>query len=475
MSWVTCISMPVFWVNIRRFLLLLVFASGGVIGQPACAFDIPTPQNQPKTISTTPFGVPQDFGPVTALPPITDLDTQSGAGHLPDGMTVQTRITPMPNATANGFLERAPFLVTLTITDRNKTLASLTLHRPYGEHIQTRRIDIDQQLRSIDGRMANVRVYRFAVTPLAAGDIELKFAEMTFREVGDSATRYAFIPVARTLTVSPLPGFWPAYLPVTPSLAISSDPLPKLAAGQPVDWVLHITGQNLTTYALSKLLDEQLIGTAALGVGHAEIRRATDDKPPADDPLAQTFTVRISLLPDPQGQGDTNGMLPELRLPFIDSTVADPGQHISETVLPARSISWPAPASARVLDAVQFWWWRVLLLLVVAYGLGYALNDARKRWQRRRQHRAAQVELAELDTPRAVLHRLRQLTGESSIKGMIERAPNPRFMAALHALDAACYGNSDEPVSENWPQTHQELVRWLPKVFFNAPRPTASD
>lgn len=451
----------------------------GSIGQPACAFDIPTPQNQPKTINTTPFGVPQDFGPVTPLPPITDLDTQSGAGHLPDGMMVQTRITPMPNATANEFLERAPFLVTLTITDRNKTLASLTLHRPFGEHIQTRRIDINQQLRSIDGRMANVRVYRFAVTPLAAGDIELKFAEMTFREVGDSDTRYAFIPVARTLTVRPLPGFWPAYLPVTPNLSISQEPLPKLASGQPVDWVLHITGQNLTAYALRKFLDEQLIGTAALGVGHAEIRHATDDKPPVDDPLAQTFTVRISLLPDPQGQGATKAALPRLRLPFIDSTVADPGQQLSETVLPARSVRWPAPASARVLNAVQFWWWRVLLLLVLAYGLGFALNDARKRWQRRRQHRAAQVELAELNTPWAVLHRLRQLTGESSIKGMIERAPNPRFIAALQALDAACYGNSDGPISEkwleNWPQTHQELVRWLPKVFFNAASPTASD
>jgi hypothetical protein len=463
---------------LRRLVPRLLFTGLcllGIIGQPAYAFDIPTPQNQPKTINTTPFGVPQDFGPVTALPPITDLDTQSGAGHLPDGMTVQTRITPMPNATANGFLERAPFLVTLTITDRNKTLASLTLHRPFGEHIQTRRIDINQQLRSIDGRMANVRVYRFAVTPLAAGDIELKFAEMTFREVGDSATRYAFIPVARTLTVRPLPGFWPAYLPVTPSLTISSEPLPNLASGQPVDWVLHITGQNLTTYALSKLLDEQLIGTAALGVGHAEIRRATDDKPPVDDPLAQTFTVRISLLPDPQGQGATNGGLPELRLPFIESLGSAPGQQLSEAVLPARAISWPAPASARVSAAVQFWWWRVLLLLAVAYGLGFALNDANKRWQSRRQHRAAQVELAELDTPRAVLHRLRQLTGESSIKGMIERAPNPRFVAALQALDAACYGNSDGTILKDWPQTQQELVRWLPRVFFTARRSTASD
>jgi hypothetical protein len=64
-----------------------------------------------------------------------------------------------------------------------------------------------------------------------------------------------------------------------------------------------------------------------------------------------------------------------------------------------------------------------------------------------------------------VLQLLRRLTGESSINGMICRAPNPRFMAALHALDAACYGDTQAPPSQ-WAQTHEELVRWLPRVFF---------
>lgn len=445
-----------------RWLALMAFLGIGLPWQSAQAFDIPTPQNQSKTINTTPFGVSQDFAPVTPLPPTNALDARSGAGHLPDGMTVRTEIT----RPANGFLQGAPFLVTLTVIDRKKSLASLTLHRPFGEYIQTRRIDIDQQLRSVDGRMANVRVYRFAVTPLAAGEVKLEFAEMTFREVSDAASRYAFIPVARTLPVRPLPGFWPAYLPVTPALRITEEPLPLLTAGQPVFWVLHISGQNLSDYALGKLLDEQLLGSAALGVGPAEIRLAANALPPADDALAQTFTVRIPLLPDPEGKGATQGELPLLRLAYIDSQEKDPGQKLSEVMLPAREAHWPAPVRARLAQAVQYGWWRALLLLALAYGVGFALNDAWRRWQRRRRHRAAQAELAAVDRPQAVLGLLRRLTGEQTIGGMIRRAPNPRFMAALHDLEAACYCVNDA-LPPDWLQTHEELVRWLPRVFFS--------
>lgn len=434
----------------------------GLSGHSAAAFDIPTPQNQPQAITTTPFGTPKDFGPITPLAPITELDSSAGAGHLPDGVTIHTAIT----APANGFLLRAPFLVTLTIIDRNKSIASLTLHRPHGDHIEARRIDINQQLSPIDGRMANVRVYRFAVTPLAAGTVALDFAQMTFREVGDADTRYAFIPVARILSVRPLPGFWPAYLPVSPALSITEEPLPAMAAGQPVDWVLHINGRDLSEYALRKLLQEQLLGTSALGIGHAQINRSPDAPVPAADVLAQTFDVRIPLLPDPEGKGLTQGVLPALRLPFIDSRGATPGQVLNEAVLPARVLHWSAPANVRLAEALEFWWWRGLLLLALAYGVGFALNDAWRRWQRRQRHRAAQAALAALESPQAVLQLLRQWTGESSINGMMRRAPNPRFMAALRELDAACYRPANA-LPPQWPQTHDELIRWLPRVFFN--------
>lgn len=435
---------------------------GGALGS-AQAFDIPTPQNQPKTINTTPFGTPTDFAPVTALPEVTTLNTTDGAGHLPEGVSVRTEITVPPE----GLLQRAPFLVTLTLLDTQKNIASLTLHRPFGERIATRRISISQQLEPVDGRMSNVRVYRFAVTPLAGGEISLNFAEMTFQVVGEPGSRYAFIPVARRLIVRPLPAFWPEYLPVTPTLRLIQTPLPPLRAGEPVDWPLRITGRGLTEHALAQLLDEQLVGTEALAIGAVQIRRSPTEPVPGSDELAQTFDVRIPILPDPQGQNATTSTLPALRLPFINSAAADPGAVLDAALLPAQTLHWQPTARAQFTQAIGFWWWRVLLGLILLYGLGYALRDMWQRRARRRHHAAAQRQLAHCQTPKAALQVLREVTGQVSIHGMIARAPNPRFVAALQALDAACFAaeRATEP-DKDWPATQAELVRWLPKVFF---------
>ncbi|OYV27050.1 MAG: hypothetical protein B7Z82_06640 [Halothiobacillus sp. 20-54-6] len=449
-------------MNARRLLMLIGFFM--ILGQNAAwAFDIPTPQNQPKVLNTTPFGTVKDFGPITPLAPITDMNSPLGAGHLPDGVEVRTVITP----SQQGFLTQAPFLVTLTITDKNKSIASLTLHRPYGDSIDTRRISIAQRLESIDGRMANVRVYQFAVSPLSAGALELKFAEMTFREVGDASTNYAFIPVARSLTVRPLPGFWPEYVPVSPALTITQAPLPSLVAGQPVDWRLQVSGRGLTEHALKQIFDEQLLGDSALALGDAEIRLSPTQPVPRDDVLAQTFDIRIPILPDPQGQNAIKGRLPALRLPFIDSHSAEPGRTLRFAELPTQSVKWPAPASARAWQALRYWWWRALVGTLLLYGLGFALTDVWRRMARRQRHHTAQQKLSLCQTPLEMVHALREVTGESSINGMIHRAPNPRFMAALRALDAACYALEPTP-PHDWENTQQELARWLPRTFFES-------
>ncbi|OYY56127.1 MAG: hypothetical protein B7Y53_02480 [Halothiobacillus sp. 28-55-5] len=448
---------PVLWLGLGLWCAL----------GAAQAFDIPTPQNQPKSVGTTPFGTPQDFAPVTALPEVTARDTTEGAGHLPDGVTVRTEITVPPE----GLLQRAAFLVTLTLIDRTKNIASLTLHRPFGERIAARRISISQRLDAVDGRMANVRVYRFAVTPLSGGEITLNFAEMTFQMVGEPGSHYAFIPVARRLTIRPLPAFWPEYIPVTPTLSVVQAPLPPLNAGEPMDWQLRITGQGLTEHALTQLLDEQLIGTEALALGQAQIRLSPTAPVPGSDELAQTFDIRIPILPDPQGQNATTGTLPALRLPFINRNAADPGAMLNAAVLPAQTLHWPPTARAQLTQAIGFWWWRVLLGLVAVYALFYALRDGYQRHARRRQHQAALLRLAQCQTPQAALHALRAITGEPSINCMIARAPNPRFIAALHALDAACFSASPQAnrvaqIPPDWPATQAELVRWLPRAFF---------
>ncbi|MHB8920902.1 MAG: hypothetical protein ACYC3A_09810 [Halothiobacillus sp.] len=456
-------------MNARHLAVIVLTGVSMEFGlNTASAFDIPTPQNQPKALNTTPFGTQKDFGPVMPLAPITELDSRIGAGHLPEGVDVRSEIRQPPN----GFLLRAPVLVILTITDKNKRIASLTLHRPYGDSVEARRIGITQRLESVDGRMANVSVYQFAVTPLSAGELTLKFAEMTFREVGDASTQYAFIPVARTLGVRPLPGFWPEYLPVTPTLSISEKPLPKLAAGQPVDWRLQITGRGLTEHALHLMLDEQLMGSAALGIGKVEIRLSPTAPIPTDDALAQTFDIRIPILPDPQDQNATEGSLPALRLAYInsDSPLPDsflPGQQLSQANLAAQTVHWPTPPRARAAQILKTWWWRGLLLAALAYGAGFVLREGWIRLNRRRRHRAAQAELALCANPEACLQALRRITGEATIGGIIKRAPNPRLMAALHELDAACYQNQSV-IPAHWVDTRAELVRWLPRVFFEA-------
>ncbi len=452
---------PVLWLG-----LCLRCALGCVVGS-AQAFDIPTPQNQPKTVGTTAFGTPKDFAPVAALPEVTALNTTEGAGHLPEGVTVRTQITVPPE----GLLQRAPFLVTLTLLDTQKNIASLTLHRPFGERIATRRISISQQLETVDGRMSNVRVYRFAVTPLAGGEITLNFAEMTFQKVGEPGSHYAFIPVARRLTVRPLPAFWPESLPVTPTLHLVQPPLPTLRAGEPMDWLLRITGRGLTEHALAQMLNEQLVGTEALAIGAVQIRRSPTEPVPGSDELAQTFDVRIPILPDPQGQNATTSTLPALRLPFINSQVAEPGAALDAADLAAQTLHWPPTARAQFAQAIGFWWWRVLLGLILLYGLGYALRDGYQRRARRRRHAAAQQQLARCQTPQATLHALRAITGEPSIRRIIARAPNPRFVAALQSLDAACFAASPSAdrsaqIPPDWSATQAELVRWLPKVFF---------
>ncbi len=378
-------------------------------------------------------------------------------------MTVSTTVHLPPE----GALERAPILVTMTWLDRDKSVTHFRLHRPNGEHFDSRRIRLGQEIRVLDGRQVIAHTYQWALTPLAAGAITLDFARMSFQTVGAPDTRYEYQPVSRILTVRPLPGYWPDTVPVSPPPRLIARPLPPLQAGQPADWQLRITGEGLTEYGLKHLLDEQLIGTAALGVGPAEVRLSPTDPVPADDALAQTFDVNIPLLPDPQGDGHTQASLPRLRLPYLDRHAAQPGEHLQFVELASGTLRWPPTARARLTDALQYWWWRGLLLLALLMTLGVGVFDLAQRAAARRRHRQAQQRLAACATPEALWRQLRQLTGCPHSAALLARAPNPWFSAAVHALDRACYAQkvsassaaAIEPIRD-------ELVRWLPTVFF---------
>lgn len=451
------IAPPVHGSRPRALRILFAIALG--YAPLVQAFDIPTPANQPP--AAAPTETPKEQPPLTPLPPTADLSSQAGAGILPEGVSVTTEIT----RPSSGLLLRAPFLVTLTILDTSRSLTDHSLHRPHGDAFVTRRISIDQKLVKRDGRLVNRYVYRFAVTPLQPGPAVLSFAEMTFRTVGGGPTPDTFMPVARNLNIRSLPGFWPEYLPVSPTVSIHAAPLPPLTAGQPVDWHLRVTGEGLTEQALLKMVGEQLISPPDLRLGAPEVRLATDTPVPNDDPLAETFSVRIPLLPDPAGETAAKARLPELRLPYIDSHAPDPGEALSYATLPAQWVHWTPPAQARILLVLQEWWWRILVLLIVLYGLGFWLRDRARQGSIRRRHRAAQSQLAQAPDPHALLQSLRQITGLSSVGQMIGRAPNPRFMAALTALDRLCY-RSPAPDTAEFGDVRGELARWLPRVFF---------
>lgn len=433
------------------------------LSRPAAAFDIPTPQNAPQSKIGF-FSAPKAFPPLVPLAPIDSATTNdSGAGHLPDGVSVQTTV----HLPAQGALEHAPLLVTMTWFDRNKSVANFRLHRPNGEHFGSRRIRVGQEIRVIDGKQVIAHTYQWALTPLAGGVLTLDFARMTFQQVGQPDLTYEYQPVSRLITVRPIPGFWPQTLPVSTALRVKADPLPPLVAGQPATWRFTLTGQDLTEYTVRQLLEPQLIGGAALGIGQPEIRLSPTAPVPADDDLAQTFDVRIPLLPDPQGHGAAHGTLPELRLPYLDRDAATPGQTLSYTVVPPQTLHWAPTASARFWDALAYWWWRGALIAAAGIALGVALFDLGQRLAARRRHRQAQQRLAACTTPDALWQQLRQITGCQHTAELIARAPNPWFSDALHALDRARFAPT--PANEIEP-TRDELVRWLPTQFFQSRR-----
>ncbi|WP_407275974.1 hypothetical protein [Halothiobacillus sp. DCM-1] len=429
----------------------------------ATAFDIPTPQNSPQS-KTDFFSAPKTFGPVIPLPATAQTgDNETGAGHLPSGVSVTTRIEVPPE----GIRQRAPFLVRMVWLDRQKTVAHFRLHRPSGEHFDSRRIRLGQEIRVIDGRQVIAHTYEWAVTPLAAGSLTLDFARMTFTAVGEPNTRYEYQPVSRELRVAAIPADWPESLPMSRPPTLTSEPLPALTAGQPAAWQLKISGEGLTAYSLRHWLDEQLIGDTALGIGPAEVRLSPTEPIPADDPLAQTFEVRIPLLPDPQGTRATEGRLPSLRLPYLDREENPPGAALHFVTLPGQTLHWTPTPAARLEQALKFWWWRALLFLALLLALAVGLRDLWRRHAARQRHRRARQAMAQSPNAEALWHILQQTTGGHSTAELIARAPNPWFSEALRALDRLRF-SAESPADFNPVRT--ELVRWLPLALFRCPK-----
>lgn len=394
------------------------------------------------------------------------VGSADGKGALPDGIQIETTVTRMDPVL------RMPFLVTLTVIDRSRSLISLSLHRPSGPSIHAHRIDIRQDQITIDGRLTNRRVYRWAVSALRPGEVALNFAAMKLRVTGAPNKDWHWTPATRMLKVQALPAYLPEYLPVTPRLIVTQVPLPDMRAGQPVDWVWTVRGLGVTETWLRSVLAQQLLGSARLSIGRPEIVPVDDVDPKA--PLMQTLRVRVPLLPDPQA-GDQSGtdagqvMLPSVRLPYVAVSEPDGAKQASGKLdfvtMPARPLHWASPET-------QSTGWHALRPYLPWLAVGAAVlwlmwrigRDLLRRIQRRRRHARAQAQLALADSPETLRTLLRLVTGLNALGEMKRSAPNPRWVAALEQLDQACYG---DPSVVDFGVMRDELVRWLPRSYFD--------
>ena len=458
-------------MNRASRLLLPVLLGLVVVARPLWA-DIPLPKADRETGR---FAEVVELGPIEPLPPVARATSRAGAGRVPEGVIVTTEV---------GLLEpvqRQIFLVTQTILDPARQLRDVEVHRPEGEGIDVRPLEVTRDTVEIDGRIVDRRHYRWAVQALRGGELRLRFSRIDFEVVGSAQSEFAFVPVARRLDVRELPAHLPSYLPVTPGLVIEQAGVAELVAGEPGRWRFRVRGEGLSAEALSRLIDVQLIAPPGLRLGRAAIHALADEaaEPLAGEKrvsaLATTWQVDISLLPSVDGgvDGRREARLPALRLPYIDPGLTEPGTELAYTRLDAQAVVWEAEPKTRRLAALWADLPWLLAGLAVVVALGMAGRWGWLRWQAWLAWRSASTRLlacdevtklrrqllAELDAlPRPV----RPITRER-LAGL--GAPDA-WLAALASLESWCFAPERCPPPAEFEATREVLATKLPRRWY---------
>lgn len=273
-----------------------------------------------------------------------------------------------------------------------------------------------ERLKTADG-IRILHRHRWAVMPLYAGPLDLQPPEVEARVAGGG--RITLTPPALHIETRPLDPLIPVDIPVSP-LRIETQPVPDaIPRDRPLNWVITVEGQGISTRGLRHWLDEALRDTGSLRVYPPDMR--LEDGITPENPLLQRVVARIVLEPRESG----HARLPELVLPYVDPV--DGQVHLARL----------AGSEIRVMHplwlAVRPWlpWGVGSLLLALAFWI------ARPHWRRERQRRTWAEALRHAETPPA----LRKAWHKGGFG-----PSDDKTMALLERLDAACYGL--KPLSE---------------------------
>ncbi len=408
-----------------------------------------------------------ELGPIEPLPATTESTSRDGAGRLPRGVIVETEVAAVEP------LQRETFLVTQTILDPARQLRDVEVHRPAGRGIDTKLLEAGQDTVEIDGRRVNRRHYRWMSQALQPGEVTLEFQRIDFDVVGLAQSEYAWLPVARRLTVTPLPAHLPEYLPVSPELTVQDMEVSDLVAGEPGRWRFEVVGTGLSEKSLERLLAAQLVAPEGIRIDKPSIRRAPDQSgAQAAGLFAEAWEVQFSLLPAVTGDGSREARLPALRMAYIDPAAEDPGAALDYAGSEPVAVTWQADAAERrwgALRAALPWLAAGMLLALVLGGL---IRAGYRRWRARRDWRRAQRELLAAGDPRALRERLNaalaslpQPLFNPVDRQLRERGVSDDWLAARTSLERQCF--SGEAVEqEAFHESREVLARSLPARWF---------
>lgn len=352
---------------------------------------------------------------------------------------VETSGPDVPRVFARAYLDR------LHPTVREAVVLTLDLYddgslqwSPFGElrapDMHLRYLGERQAEAAVEGAAYTVHRYRWALTPLREGSLEVKFPTLAAVKFG---RRLRYPAPAVVFQASPVPAYLPVHVPVG-KVSLAPGPLTAgWVVGRPVNWTFTVSGAGVTAEGLSRLLAD-MPERAGL---HAYAAQVSGRPPtPGDAGAVQTFDVTIPVTP--LAGGATR--LPDVRLPYFDQATG----RILLAQLTGAPVEVVDPVRQRIIAAV--------LLLGGTLLAGMLAFAGVRRWKRMRIRHAALVRVRAVDSAEALTRALLAFDDGHGAPGgttlgqwlvrLEERVEASGQLAQLvDALEAGRYGAGKRP------------------------------